>query len=385
MERRSFIKYCMAAAGVGLCPWPMVSAWAEDTAPKSGKQTKPGASLDDSRFVREAMFYKTLDNGDVQCLLCPNQCEVSDGERGECGVRENRSGKYYTLVYGRAVAVHNDPIEKKPFYHFRPGTMVLSVAAAGCNIHCKFCQNWQISQFRPEEVSAQYLPPEKIVRLAVENNIPNVAFTYAEPTIFYEYMYETAKLAKAAGINPVVVSNGFISPEAVKKLAPHLSAYKVDLKAFTEVYYRDICSARLQPVLDTLKTLAGTGVWVEIVNLVLPTLNDNEKDVRAMARWIGKNLGPDTPVHFTRFYPMYKMRNLPPTPVSTLENLHTWATEEGLRYAYIGNVPGHPDGNTVCRSCGHMLIRRTGMWDVEVRVKNGGCPECGNKVPGVWS
>ena len=375
----------MAAAGAGLCPWPVVTALAEDAASKSGPRAKPGISSDDNRFVREAMFYEPLGNGDVRCLLCPRQCEVSDGERGECGVRENRNGRYHTLVFGRAVAFHNDPIEKKPFYHFRPGTMVLSAATAGCNIHCKFCQNWQISQFRPEEVDSQFLPPEKITLTAIENHIPNVAFTYAEPTIFYEYMFETARLAKNYGLNPVVVSNGFISPDAVKKLAPHLAAYKVDLKGFTEDYYRDVCSARLAPVLETLKILAGTGVWLEIVNLVLPTLNDHEKDVRAMARWIRENIGPDTPLHFTRFYPMYKMQNLPPTPVSTLENMHQWATEEGLRYVYVGNVPGHPSGNTICPGCKQVLIRRTGMWDVEVMIKDGRCPSCGKEIPGVWS
>ncbi|MBF0528274.1 MAG: AmmeMemoRadiSam system radical SAM enzyme, partial [Deltaproteobacteria bacterium] len=339
----------------------------------------------DPRYVRPAMFYRKLTDKRVECELCPRHCQVDDGRRGLCGVRENRGGEYVTLVHGRAVALNNDPIEKKPFNHFRPGTMVLSVATAGCNIACKFCQNWQISQFKPEEVDARYLPPEELVRMATAEKIPSLACTYSEPTIYYEYMYDLSRKAAEAGIKSVVISNGFISPEAVKKLAPVIAAYKVDLKSFSEDYYRDYCSARLKPVMTTLETLMGLGPWVEIVNLVVPGANDQEKDIRAMAKWIKTNLGEMVPLHFTRFHPMYKLRNLPPTPVATLEACQAAAAAEGLKYVYIGNVSGHPKQNTYCHKCQTLLIQRTGLWSVDIQLKDGRCPACRTAIPGVWA
>lgn len=385
MKRRDFLKYSgLTAAGLGFnSMYPLESLAHEAAPPLKKPQSEPAEG--DSSFVRPAMFYNKLDNGRIECGLCPWNCRVSDGSRGRCGVRENRDGDYYTLVYGRTVALHNDPMEKKPFYHFRPGTMVLSLATPGCNIVCKFCQNWQISQAKPEEIDAFYLSPQKVVKLALEKNIPSIALTYAEPTIFFEYMHDIAKLAKESGIDCVVVSNGFISEQAVKKLAPFLSAYKVDLKGFTEQYYREYCSARLKPVMETLETLMETGLWVEIVNLVLPTANDDEKDIRRMSRWIKERLGAMVPIHFSRFHPMYKLRNLPPTPVSTLEKCYKAARDEGLKYVYIGNVPGLPQGNTYCHKCNKPVIERIGMWDVESVIKAGACPYCGEQIPGVWA
>ncbi|MEW6263660.1 MAG: AmmeMemoRadiSam system radical SAM enzyme [Thermodesulfobacteriota bacterium] len=383
MRRRDFLKSTGIAAA-GLAGWTPGQGWTEDKAPETPR-SKPTQDQADGRFVRPAMFYEKLADQTVQCGLCPRQCLVGEGGRGRCGVRENRGGDYFTLVYGRAVTLHNDPIEKKPFNHFLPGTMVLSLATAGCNIACKFCQNWQISQFRPEELEARYISPADLIRLARENQSPSVACTYSEPTIYYEYMYDIARQAKENGLRCTVVSNGFISPQAVKKLAPLVAAYKIDLKAFTEDYYREYCSAQLQPVLKTLETLMGLGPWVEIVNLVLPTANDREKDVRAMARWIKENLGPSIPLHFTRFHPMYKIRNLPPTPVATLEACHAAAKAEGLRYVYVGNVPGHRFDNTYCHRCGELLIKRTGLWSVDINIKGGRCPRCQTDIPGVWS
>jgi pyruvate formate lyase activating enzyme len=386
MNRRDFLKAAgLTVAGAGLAGGPWRVCYGQDPAPDLVEPGGPVSEALDERFVRPAMFFDKMDEKKVQCRLCPRKCEVADGRRGRCGVRQNIDGEYFTLVYGRTVALNNDPIEKKPFYHFCPGTMVLSLATAGCNLACKFCQNWQISQFKPEEVMARYILPEEHVMLARRHGIPNIAFTYNEPTVFYEYMYETARQGSEAGIKCVTVSNGFISPEAVKKLAPHLAAYKVDLKAYTQAFYKDYCSARLTPVLDTLETLVGLGMWVEIVNLVLPTANDSEKDIRAMARWIKTNLGPMVPVHFTRFHPMYKIRNLPPTPVSTLETCHDAAVSEGLKYVYIGNVPGHPLGNTHCHNCNRLLIERTGLWSVESYLEAGRCPDCQTEIPGVWS
>ena len=387
MNRRRFIKCAgLTAAGLGLgAAGILPTAGAQDKAPSMNPPSGgPGAGMDE-RFVREAMFYDKRKNSMVECRLCPWQCLVKDGARGRCGVRENRGGTYYTLVYGRAVALHNDPIEKKPFNHFRPGTSVLSAATAGCNFSCKFCQNWQISQFRPEQVEAQYVPPEKMVELAHAHNIPNIALTYSEPTVFFEYMYETARLASRAGIKTVVVSNGFISKEALETLIPYIAAYRVDLKSFRKDYYRDMCSGRLEPVLDTLRTLSERGVWTEIINLVLPTANDEEGEVRSMVRWIRDTLGPMTVLHFTRFRPMYKIRNLPPTPVSTLKACHRLAREEGLHYVYTGNVPGLPQGNTYCHHCGRLLIERYGLYSVDLHFKDGRCPRCGTDIPGVWS
>ena len=382
MNRRKFLA-CLAAAGACLYIDP-VNAAAEDSAPHLKKPTGDILSPEEARYVKEAMFYQKKDDNVVLCQLCPRECEVGPDDRGYCGVRENRNGIYNTLVHSRAVALNNDPIEKKPFNHFRPGTMVLSVAAAGCNINCKFCQNWQISQFRPEEIRAHYLPPKAMVQLAREKNIPNIAFTYAEPTIFYEYMYDTSRLASENGLNCVVVSNGFINPEPVKKLVPHLAAYKIDLKAFTEDYYQNMCSAQLKPVLNTLETLKKQDIWVEIVNLVLPTANDDENDVLKMAQWIKTNLGDDIPLHFTRFYPQYKIKNLPPTPVPTLEKLHAVAKSAGLKYVYLGNVPGHPLCSTYCHNCNKLLIERVGLFAVESQIKDGKCPYCQTVIPGVW-
>lgn len=388
MNRREFIKNtgCLAlcAGAAGLAGWP-VSAWAEDTAPKLPGPSGPKAGPEDERFVRPAMFWEKIGDGRVQCRLCPRECRVPDGGRGHCGVRENRGGEYFTLVYGRVVADHNDPIEKKPLFHYRPGTMVYSIATAGCNIHCKFCQNWQISQFKPEELPAEYLPPEKVVERAKSVGSPSIAFTYSEPTIFYEFIHDTAKLAFEQGLRCVVISNGFTSPEAVRKLSPYLGAYKVDLKAFNDDFYREYCQARLDPVLTTIRTLHDLGQWVELVNLVLPTANDAEKDVRGLARWVVENVGPMTPVHFTRFHPMYKMLNLPPTPVKTLVRCHEIAREEGLKYPYVGNVAGLEQENTFCHNCGQLLIRRTGLWAVDSVVENGRCPRCQTVLPGVWS
>ena len=386
MNRRLFLR-CLSLASAGACFGPLAApqVWGQDPAPPPSAGPPGSGETEAARFIRPALHYVKLEDQVIQCRLCPRQCEVADGDRGRCGVRENRGGKYYTLVYGRAVAINNDPIEKKPFYHFRPGTMVLSVATAGCNLSCKFCQNWQISQFRPEELDSRFLPPEQMVDLAKANNIPSLAFTYAEPTVFYEYMYETARQGRSQGLKTVAVSNGFTAPEAVKMLSPELGAYKVDLKAFSDQFYQDYCDARLGPVLKTLATLADLGQWVEIVNLVLPTANDDPKDIRAMARWIKENMGPMVPLHFTRFHPMYKIRNLPPTPISTLERCHQAATAEGLKYVYVGNVPGHPQDQTYCHQCGRLLIERTGLWAVTNHLENGQCPGCHTEIPGVWS
>ena len=331
-----------------------------------------------------ALHWKALDGGSVQCGLCPRGCVVSDGGRGACGVRENRGGAYYTLVHSRPCSLNVDPIEKKPFFHFRPGTTAFSLATAGCNLHCRFCQNWEISQARPEDLESAHVPPEEIVRRAVDSGARSIAFTYNEPTVFYEYVRDVCIAARGTGLGRVVVSNGFIAEEPLRQLLPELDAIKIDFKSFAESFYSDVCSAHLRPVLDTLTRIREAGTWLEMVMLTIPTLNDDPSVVSAMCRWIVQKLGPDVPVHFTRFHPMYKLMDLPPTPVETLHRSRKIALDAGIRYAYSGNVPGDPSENTTCPKCGATLVHRAGYVIVENRISNGACPACGTRIPGVW-
>lgn len=334
--------------------------------------------------IREAMWYQKLANNVVKCELCPRQCVVGPGRRGECGVRMNTSGRYETLVFGNACTSAVDPIEKKPFFHFLPGQNALSLATAGCNFHCKFCQNWQISQSRPEDLVSQHLPPEELVKQAKANNIPAIAFTYSEPVVFSEYVLETAKLAKTAGLKTIVISNGFINSDPLKELCRYIDGYKVDLKGFSDEFYNQICSGQLQPVLKTLENLNKNGTWTEIVHLVIPTLNDKENEIKAMSKWIKENLGKDVPLHFSRFHPDYKLQNLPMTPEATLNKLYQIAKAEGLNYVYVGNLPGHPGENTYCPGCSREIIKRIG-YSVKSDIINGKCPYCGHQIAGVWS
>jgi pyruvate formate lyase activating enzyme len=353
----------------------------------------PGASAcdglsdgpSDARFVREARFYERLANGKIKCLLCPRGCVVGDQERGECGVRENRGGTFYTLVHSRVCTANVDPIEKKPFFHYLPGTNAFSIATAGCNVSCKFCQNWEISQARPEQISAEYAPPERIAELALQTHCPTIAYTYTEPVIFAEYLMDVADACHAAGLRSIVVSNGYIQEDALRQAYGKMDAVKIDLKAFTEKYYRDVVGAQLKPVLDSLVTLRKMGKWLEIVYLVLPTLNDSEIELRELAQWIKVNLGPDVPLHFTQYHPEYQLKDLPITPVQTLERAKSIADAEGLHYVYIGNVPGHPAQNTYCPGCKRLLVERAGFVAGKVLVrKDNTCPYCHHAIAGVW-
>jgi len=331
-----------------------------------------------------ALFNRPLPDKKIKCLLCPRTCEVAPGRRGNCGVRENREGQYYTLVYGNPCAVHVDPVEKKPFFHLLPGTSSFSIATAGCNFHCKFCQNWEISQARPEETSNFDLPPAKVVAGAQAQGSASIAHTYVEPMIFYEYMLAVGQLAKKAGILNVCHSNGYINPEPLERLAPFLDAACIDLKSFNNKFYQDLTGGRLDPVLATLKNLRHLGVHLEIVNLVIPTHNDRPEEITAMCRWIHDNLGPLTPLHFSRFYPMHKMLDLNPTPVGTLEKAYDLARQAGLKYVYIGNLPDHEAQSTFCHSCGKMVILRRGYQIGEIKLKDGNCGFCGTQIPGIW-
>jgi pyruvate formate lyase activating enzyme len=333
----------------------------------------------------EARYYTKLDGKKVQCELCPWRCIVEPGRRGKCNVRENRNGKYISLVYGKIASHHNDNIEKKPFYHLLPGTMSFSVATAGCNVTCKFCQNWELAQRRPEDLRPVDFTPVEVVKYAKANGSASIAFTYNEPTIYTEFIVDTAKLAQEAGIKCVMISNGFINKAPLTDLCGVIDGYKVDLKSFSGDYYRDVVGGRLGPVLETLRTLKKKNVWTEIVYLTVPTLNDNESEVREMARWIHNNLGSEVPVHFSRFYPRYRLRNLPPTPIATLEKLRNISLDEGLKFVYLGNVPGHTGENTVCPSCGRLLLRRVGYTIYENHLKSGKCGFCNTVISGLWN
>lgn len=330
-------------------------------------------------------YYTPLPGGEVQCELCPHRCRVSKGQRGLCRVRENRNGKYYSLVYGNPCAIHPDPIEKKPFFHVLPGTISFSIATVGCNFQCKFCQNWEISQASPEEIYNYDVSSEMIIQSAKEIGAHSMAYTYVEPTIFYEYMIEVADLTKKAGLLNVMHSNGFINPTPLRNLCKRLDAANIDLKGFTETFYRELCNGSLPPVLETLKILKQEGVHLEITNLIIPTKNDEISLIQEMCHWIKKELGPETPVHFSRFYPLYKLRMLPPTPVSTLEKARSVAMASGLEYIYIGNVPGHEGEHTFCPKCKKRIIQRTGYMVGEVNLKNGKCKFCGKPIPGIWT
>ena len=299
-------------------------------------------------------------------------------------MRINIDGVLRTVVYGYPCSMHIDPIEKKPLFHFLPGTGILSIATAGCNLHCRNCQNWQISQANPEDTPAAFCPPEKLVALAGQYRCRSLAYTYTEPIIYYEYTYDTAKLARDAGIRNVLVTAGYVNEEPWRKLLEHIDAANIDLKAMSEDFYRDVCSATLKPVQNALVVAKACGVLVEVTNLIIPTLNDKPEQIRELSHWIRANLGDETPLHFSGFYPRYKMRHLPPTSLDTLEKARDIAMDEGLKYVYIGNVRSKQGENTYCPGCKKLLINRTGYTILQNQLKDGCCPDCGEGIYGVW-
>ncbi len=332
----------------------------------------------------EARYYKKLDTGGVECELCPRHCLVTDMERGYCGVRENQGDVYKTLVYGLPCALNIDPIEKKPLYHFYPGTKALSLATAGCNVNCKFCQNWEISQSRPEQTDNLDIPPSDMIDICTGRNIPIIAYTYSEPVIFYEYMYDIADRGQKQGIKSVMITGGYIEEKPLAELLTRLDAVKVDLKSIREDYYRDIVGGELAPVLKRLEQIKNSGVWLELVYLVVPTLNDTAEEFVDLARWIKTNLGADTPIHFSRFHPQYLLRNLPPTPQKTLETAYDACRAEGLQFVYLGNVPGHPAESTYCPGCGETLIDRRGYTIRAYNLEANRCKYCSREIPGIF-
>ena len=334
---------------------------------------------------QEASYYTQLENGKVRCNLCPNFCILKPGQRGICGVRENIKGKLYSLVYGRPVSLHVDPIEKKPLYHFLPGAKAYSLATVGCNMDCKYCQNWDIAHREPEDVESKSMTPEQVVQEALNTQSEVIAFTYSEPTVWYEYMFDIARLAQEKGLRTVSITSGYINPEPLKALLPHLDAVKVDFKAFDDQVYRELIQGRLEPVLETMKIVKQSGKWLEIVNLVVPGYTDDMEEIKQMCQWIKDNLGDEVPVHFSRFWPQYKLVNLPPTPEETIKKARKTCLDLGLKYVYTGNIDDLEGSITYCPDNNQPLLIREGYIIKKNSIdKTGTSSDCPSKIAGVW-
>ena len=320
----------------------------------------------------------------VQCELCPKRCVIAPGQSGECRVRINIDGVLRTVVYGYPCSIHIDPVEKKPLFHFLPGSKILSLATVGCNLHCRNCQNWEISQANPENVSVMFCPPEKLVELTKNYRCSSLAYTYTDPVIFYEYTCDTAKLARQENIRNILVTAGYINKEPWKRMLEYVDAANIDLKGMSDDFYRRVCSGTLKPVQEALVLARASGILLEVTNLIIPTLNDKPEEIRKLARWVRANLGGETPLHFSRFFPRYKMRHLPPTSLKTLDSAREIALSEGLEYVYIGNIQSKTGQNTYCPACKDLLIERSGYTIMQNRLKDGCCPTCGRQIYGVW-
>ncbi|MBN1626919.1 MAG: AmmeMemoRadiSam system radical SAM enzyme [Deltaproteobacteria bacterium] len=387
MTRKEFLKtlglgacalYC---ANRGFCPLVSANEKAESI---KGEIFKNDAPSKPGKWSIEAFHYET-EGKDVRCQLCPHECYLTPGDRGVCRSRANIKGKLYSLSYGNPCAVNVDPIEKKPLFHFYPGTSVFSLAVAGCNFRCLNCQNWEISQRRPEDLEHYDLFPEDVIKLMKKGGYKLIAYTYSEPTSFYEYMYDTAKLAKESGFKSLWISNGYINEMPLVELARYIDGANINLKSFEDGIYQKLNGGTLEPVLNTFRTLHEEGVWFEITTLVVPTYLDDRDMIKRMCAWILKDLGPDYPLHFIRFHPEYKLTRLPSTPIETLEEFRNIAMKEGIHYVYVGNVPGHEGESTYCHNCKKILIERNGYVLKQVNIENGKCKFCGTAIPGRWT
>lgn len=330
--------------------------------------------------MKEARFWKGLEDTKVQCLLCPVSCKISDGRQGLCGVRENMGGKLHSLIYGKASSVANDPIEKKPLYHFHPGTHVLSFGTVGCNLKCLFCQNYTISQVKFGTTPMRDIAPEEVLPLVERYGSSGVAWTYNEPSIWHEFTFDASKLVKEAGYYSVYVTNGYINEDPLREISPYLDAMNVDVKSFTEDFYRKLCKGRLQPVLDTCVLAKELGIHIELTKLIVPGENDNPEETRDFCRWVVENLADNVPVHFSRFHPDYKMRDRRMTPIETLNESYEIAQSEGLKYVYLGNIPPHPREYTFCPNCGKPVIERWGFSVGEMNLTENKCSFCGHEI-----
>jgi pyruvate formate lyase activating enzyme len=335
--------------------------------------------------LHQAKFWESAGDTKVRCRLCRFRCVIADGRKGRCGVRENRGGLLYSLVYGQTISENVDPIEKKPLYHFHPGSRSLSIATVGCNFHCLHCQNHEISQWPHERsgIPGTAMSPQDIVRHARQSNSTSIAYTYTEPTIFFEYAYDTAVAAKTAGVKNVFVTNGYTTTEALEEIAPYLDAANVDLKGFSDRAYREVTGASLDGVLECLKDYRRLGIWLEVTTLVIPGHNDSRDELRQIANFISDELGAEVPWHISAFFPTYKMQDRPPTPLATLQMAREIGRESGLDYVYLGNVNDAEAGDTICPGCGQAVIRRRGLQFIEAAVSGGQCRHCGHAIAGI--
>ena len=334
----------------------------------------------------KACLFEAQDQDKVRCILCSHRCLIKEGRRGICQVRQNQQGVLQTLVYGRLIARHVDPIEKKPLFHLLPGSLSYSIATVGCNFKCRFCQNADIAQMpqdRQGQIMGSGCTPEEVVADAMSHLCQSIAYTYTEPTVYFEFALDTARIAQARGLKNVFVTNGYMSAEALEMVAPHLDAANVDLKAFSDTFYKNYCSARLEPVKETLRGMKARGILVEVTTLLIPGLNDDPRELRALADFLVHDLGPETPWHISRFHPTYRLTDRPPTPVKTLHTAREIGLQAGLHYVYMGNMPGENGESTHCHHCGGLLIERWGFSVRRNKIRNGQCPECHTPVYGI--
>jgi len=386
MTRKEFLRTAALGASVFLCAgagYGFMDKKGHRRESIRGRIFKGDGPEKPWKWSIEGFFY-TKHGDSVQCQVCPNRCFLEPGDRSICRSKVNIGGKLYSLAYGNPCAVHVDPIEKKPLNHFYPRSLIFSIAATGCNFRCLNCQNWEISQKKPEEVEHTELFPEQVVAETQKRNIASIAYTYSEPITYYEYMIDTAKLAREANIKNVLVSNGYINQKPLLELCKYLDGANVNLKSFDNDIYRCLNGGTLQPVLNTFKTLHEQGVWFEMTTLVVPTYVEDPEMIRRMCGWILKELGPDHPLHFLRFFPRYKLTRLPATPIATLEKMRGIALKEGIHYVYLGNVPGHEGAQTYCHNCHKVVIKRNGYLIEAVNLKEGKCAFCGTPIPGRW-
>ena len=337
--------------------------------------------------LKEAMFYEKIDDTQLKCNLCNHRCSpIANYKSGICGVRKNIEGKLYSLVYGKAIACSVDPIEKKPLFNFLPGSKTYSIATMGCNFRCDNCQNYDISQSSKEmtKIVGKELSAEVVVSEALHYNCESIAYTYSEPTIFYEYAYDIAKIAKKNGLNNIFVTNGYITPEALRKIHPYLDAANIDLKSFNNKVYKKNFGANLQPVLDSIKLYKKLGIWIEITTLIIPTINDSDDELQQIAEFIKNELSENTPWHVSAFYPTYKLKNIPRTSIKTLNRARQIGLNVGLRYVYEGNIPGELGENTYCHNCKQRLIHRFGYKIQENKIKNSKCVFCSEIIDGIF-
>lgn len=371
ISKRDFLKKSLAVSA-GLICFPSRSIFTESR------------SEGVSPYKKIAMYQEETARG-IMCRICPNECVLKEGELSKCNNRKVHESKLYTMAFGNPCSVNADPVEKKPLYHFLPGSKAYSIATAGCNLVCLNCQNWTISQTSPDKTRNFDLMPDKVVEASIREGCRSIAYTYSEPITFYEYVFETATLARTAGVKNIMKSNGYINREPLKKLCGVIDAANIDLKTFSESSYLKLTGGKLQPVLDSLKLIKDMGLWLEITNLVIPEWSDNLDDIRSMCKWLSDNGFKNTPLHFSRFYPIHKLEQLAPTPVEILTKAHRIATEEGLKYVYTGNVPGSEISDTKCPSCDSVIVARRGYRIAANTIKEGKCSKCGERIDGVWN